>query len=230
MNLDEFNAVSSSFYSDEARALAWQGMGLGMNGGECPLDAPPAFRAAFEIGKAMRAKAEASIQSGGKGGENSVKARAEKYGTAQPKKAKVEGGFEGGFEGTFEGGIEGSVEPNDKRETNNDKRENEETKNLPPMSPKGDDAIIWESWSRMVKATGKGVDHIGWNPSWTKKVKTIKKMCSGKDFADVISWALFNASQNQWFNDKPSALTITHFLVPDNFSRYSANYFPQEVE
>lgn len=72
MNLDEFNALVSSFYSDADRALALQGLTLGCNGGACPDGAPDAFRRACELGSGWRTEAEeyrtGRAENGAKGG------------------------------------------------------------------------------------------------------------------------------------------------------------------
>lgn len=54
LNLDEFNALSTSLYTDADRALALQGLALGMNAGECPSNVPDAFYRGFLVGAKAR--------------------------------------------------------------------------------------------------------------------------------------------------------------------------------
>ena len=77
MNLDEFNALVASFYSDADRALALQGLTLGCNGGACPNGAPDAFKRACELGLEWRSEAEeyrnGRAENGAKGGRPKTK-------------------------------------------------------------------------------------------------------------------------------------------------------------
>jgi len=84
MNLDEFNALVSSLFADDARALALQGLSLGCNRGPCPDGAPDPFRRAWEIGSGWRSEAECFIEKKKDAGSASAKARREKYGSSQP--------------------------------------------------------------------------------------------------------------------------------------------------
>ena len=60
LNLDEFNALAASLYTDADRALALQGMLLGMNAGPFPEGVPQAFFRGWETGAKMRQEAEDS--------------------------------------------------------------------------------------------------------------------------------------------------------------------------
>lgn len=72
LNLDEFNALAASVYTDIDRALLFQGMTLGFNGGECPIGVPSAFARAHQLGADARQEAEAFRtkmgQNGSRGG------------------------------------------------------------------------------------------------------------------------------------------------------------------
>lgn len=72
LNLDEFNALAASVYTDIDRALLFQGMTLGFNGGECPIGVPSAFARAYQLGADARQEAEAFRtkmgQNGSRGG------------------------------------------------------------------------------------------------------------------------------------------------------------------
>ena len=84
MNLDEYNALSQSLWSDADRAAAFQGLGLGCNAGQCPNDAPSVFRRAWEIGVQWRDKAEANRIKNSIAGKASAASRSAKTGSAQP--------------------------------------------------------------------------------------------------------------------------------------------------
>lgn len=58
LNLDEFNALIASLYTDGDRALALQGLALGMNAGQCPDGAPDSFRRGWEVGSKAREATE----------------------------------------------------------------------------------------------------------------------------------------------------------------------------
>jgi hypothetical protein len=58
LNLDEFNALLTSLFTDVDRAWALQGLGLGANAGQAPEDAPPSFQRGFALGAAMRQETE----------------------------------------------------------------------------------------------------------------------------------------------------------------------------
>jgi hypothetical protein len=84
LNLDTFNAMSVLLFSDESRSLAYQGLSLGMNGGQCPATAPEAFIAGFNFGQAMLTDAVERQEKKVQAGESSAAVRRVKYGTAQP--------------------------------------------------------------------------------------------------------------------------------------------------
>ena len=86
INLDELNAFTSSLWTDSDRAAALIGLGLGCNAGQCPSDAPPSLRRAWEISIVWRDRTEAFRRSKKKGGVESAKARKTKNGTAQPSR------------------------------------------------------------------------------------------------------------------------------------------------
>lgn len=54
LNLDHFNAMAASVFTDADRALAMQGLGLGLNGGTLPSPCPDAFRRGWEVGAMAR--------------------------------------------------------------------------------------------------------------------------------------------------------------------------------
>lgn len=58
INLDEFNALASSVYTDADRALLFQGMTLGFNGGELPDAVPSPFARAHQFAFSTRRETE----------------------------------------------------------------------------------------------------------------------------------------------------------------------------
>lgn len=136
LNLDDFNALTSSLYADADRALVLQGMSLGLNGGALPDGAPSAFCRGWELGHGMRVEAEEFRTAQAERGKSSAAKRLERNGTAQPRKpvgSRTE--FEPPFEPMLEPVLEPPVEPNHNPQstiplTTNDKP-------LPPVSPQG---------------------------------------------------------------------------------------------
>ncbi len=128
LNLDDFNGLVASVYSDYDRALILQGIALGANGGSLPDGAPPSFLKAFEVGAKMYQEAVEYQDKQARRGRASAERRREKFGTAQPHRAEPP------FEPPFEPGFEPLPEPNDNRQSNNDDLQSSELK-LPPIVP-----------------------------------------------------------------------------------------------
>lgn len=222
INLDMFNSISASFFSDEARAFAFQGLALGMNAGACPSNAPEAFRLAFELGKAARDEAEAHQEESAKGGRRSAQVRIQKNGSAQPFRS----GIEGGFEDPSEGGIEGGVEPNLKPQATNDGAESlkPKAKHIPRAKHAG---VVWDLWQK-INDQDFGVRHLAWTPNMAAMENARRSECpKGVDFADVAAYAIEKMTESKWLKENPDRMTIEHFLRPANFARYAANYTPK---
>jgi hypothetical protein len=94
-NLDQLHELSSTLWSDSDRAAAFQGLCCGCTGVECPSGVPDAYLRAWTIGASWRQEAEEFRRTRKNGGEASARARAEKFGTAQPPRTSTEHMFEG---------------------------------------------------------------------------------------------------------------------------------------
>lgn len=195
INLDVFNAVSASFYSDEARALAFQGLSLGMNDGICPSGAPEAFRLAFEIGKAAMQEAKDHQECSARGGKSSAKSRKEKSGSAQPFRSDVEGGFEGGFEVPIEGGVEAIHKP----QATNLKPASDNPKS-PHKSPKG-------SSPRSASSIPSFEDFETWaykeHPDWVSEARAFYRQMASQDWITTSGRQILNAKGtfNTWLRE-----------------------------
>ena len=132
LNLDDFNGLVASVYSDYDRALILQGIALGANGGEPPDGAPPPFLKAFDIGKKMYQEAVEYQDEQSRRGRASAERRREKFGTAQPRRTEPP------FEPPFEPGFEPPPEPNDNRQSTNPNPQSTELEH-PPKPPHADD-------------------------------------------------------------------------------------------
>lgn len=191
INLDVFNSVSASFYSDEARALAFQGLSLGMNDGNCPAGAPEAFRLAFDIGKAAMQEAKDHQECSARGGKSSAKVRKEKNGSAQPIRSDVEGGFEGGFEVPTEGGVEAIHKP----QATNVKPASDKPK-ATPKPPKGGSVNIpsfedFETWS------------LQSHPEWIREARAWYRQMASQDWITTSGRPVLNAKGtfNTWLRE-----------------------------
>ena len=87
--------------------------------------------------------------------------------------------------------------------------------------------VVWDLWQQL-NEQGTGVKHIAWTPAMAAAAKAREAECRGYDFADVVAFALERMAGNAWFKENPDRMTITHFLRPDNFQRYAANYAPKD--
>ena len=133
LNLDEFNGLIASVFTDYDRALILQGIALGTNGGSLPDGAPPSFLKAYEVGLKMYEEAVEYQEGQARRGRASAEKRREKFGTAQPNRTEPP------FEPPFEPGFEPPSEPNDNLQSTNDDLQSTELK-LPPMPPHGENA------------------------------------------------------------------------------------------
>lgn len=84
LNLDEFNGMMASIFTDSDRALLLQGLSLGCNGGDLPGDVPRAFESGWEFGHAAREEADEYKARQAEKGKASASARRDRAGTAQP--------------------------------------------------------------------------------------------------------------------------------------------------
>jgi len=109
LNLDDFNGLVSSVYSDSDRALLLQGIALGANGGDAPDSAPAPFLRAWEIGRKMYQEALEFQAAQSERGKASADKRRERSGTAQPSRR----------EPPFEPPFEPPIEPNDNLQSTN---------------------------------------------------------------------------------------------------------------
>ena len=88
-NLDEWNTLVGSIFTDLDRSLCLQGLGLGINGGDLPDEVPGAFARGWDFGKAMRDEVDEFRVKQSAKGVTSAANRAAKYGTAQPSKDRT---------------------------------------------------------------------------------------------------------------------------------------------
>lgn len=121
LNLDDFNGLVSSVYSDSDRALLIQGIALGANGGDAPDSAPAPFLRAWEIGRKMYQEALEFQAAQSERGKASADKRRERNGTAQPSRREppFEPPFERVFEPPIERVFEPPIEPNDNLQSTN---------------------------------------------------------------------------------------------------------------
>lgn len=91
LNLDEFNALAASVYTDADRALLFQGMTLGFNGGDCPGETPAAFSRAHQFGMDSRQEAEAfRVKMGANGSRGGRPAHRQDPGEHEPDQGMEE--------------------------------------------------------------------------------------------------------------------------------------------
>jgi hypothetical protein len=88
-NLDEWNTLVGSIFTDLDRSLCLQGLGLGINGGDLPDEVPGAFARGWDFGKAMRDEVDEFRVKQAAKGVTSAANRAAKYGTSQPSKDRT---------------------------------------------------------------------------------------------------------------------------------------------
>ena len=84
MNLDELNELFTSAWTNEDKALMFEGMVRGSNGVVAPAGSPTQMRRANELGLKWRKEAEDFLAKSSADGKKSAEARKAKYGTAQP--------------------------------------------------------------------------------------------------------------------------------------------------
>lgn len=162
LNLDEFNALTSSLYTDADRAIALQGLALGMNAGECPENVPDAFRRGWLVGAKAREATEdirrRNAEIGSRGGrpaagkqpgnppENPPPPSEE-----QEPNGKPNGYPDGKPNGTPEGPPNGEPYPI----TNNEEQKNEERTPLTPQGerPSRPRAPTEEEWVQYCRET-----------------------------------------------------------------------------
>ena len=131
LNLDEFNSLIASVFTDGDRALLLQGLSLGCNGGPLPDGVPPAFMRGWMFGNSSRDEAEEFKARQSAKGKASAEARKEKSGTAQPIK-HISNNGSNQLRTTVRTGPEAILNPqsyNNNPQTTNDKR--------PPKAPQG---------------------------------------------------------------------------------------------
>lgn len=131
LNLDEFNSLIASVFTDGDRALLLQGLSLGCNGGPLPDGVPPAFMRGWMFGNSSRDEAEEFKARQSAKGKISAEARKEKSGTAQPVKPVSNSGSEL-VQATVRTAPEAILNPqsyNNNPQTTND--------NPPPIAPPG---------------------------------------------------------------------------------------------
>lgn len=87
MNLDELNTLFASAWSQEEKALMFEGLVRGSNGTVAPESAPGALKDANALGLKWRKEAEDFLAKSAADGLKSVEARRARNGTAQPPSA-----------------------------------------------------------------------------------------------------------------------------------------------
>ena len=88
MNLDELNTLFASAWSQEEKALMFEGLVRGSNGTIAPESAPGALKDANALGLKWRAEAEEFLRKAEDGGKKSAASRALRFGTSQPTSGK----------------------------------------------------------------------------------------------------------------------------------------------
>lgn len=184
-----------SFFSDEARAFALQGLALGMNDGSCPGNAPEAFRAAFDLGKSMRDEAHASQERASVDGKRSADARRAKNGTAQPFRPISEGGSEGPSMGGSEGGSEAPIELNLKPKALSLVAKSDKPK-ATPKPPKGGSVNIpsFDDFAAWAEAE---------HPDWSREAKAWYQQMASQDWITTSGRQILNAKGtfNTWLRE-----------------------------
>lgn len=156
LNLDEFNALAASLFTDGDRALALQGLALGMNAGPCPDNVPDSFRRGWTIGSGMRSEADEFRAAQADRGKASAAKRLERNGSAQPQKepgsrTETEPPFEPPFEQWFEPPLEPNHNPQSTiQETNNDKQHPHTPRGGPPSQV----SEVVEIWNSGIEGAG----------------------------------------------------------------------------
>ena len=84
MNLDELNELFTCAWTNEDKALMFEGIVRGSNGVMAPPSSPAQMRKANELGLKWRKEAEDFLAKSSADGKKSAEARKAKYGTAQP--------------------------------------------------------------------------------------------------------------------------------------------------
>lgn len=110
MNLDEFNAVCGSAFTESERSALLGGLQLGCNGGCLPEGASNSLRSGFEVASGWRANADGFKAKSSEGGKKSAENRKLKYGTSNPKGVRRD--FEVGSEVGFVDTTKQSLIPN----------------------------------------------------------------------------------------------------------------------
>ena len=115
---------------------------------------------------------------------------------------------------------------NEQRTTNKEQRTKSREQRIPRASGA---SVVWDLWKKL-NSNKIGVKHIAWTPAYAAAAKAREKECAGHDFADVVAFALERMACNEWFSENPDRMTLDHFLRPNNFQRYAANYSPKDSE
>ena len=89
MNLDEFNALCGSAFTEADRSALLGGLQLGCNGGQIPEGCSKVVQRGFEVGSKWRDEAEGFVAACSSGGKKSAETRRAKYGTADRKSTRL---------------------------------------------------------------------------------------------------------------------------------------------
>lgn len=212
LNLDEFNALLASLYTDGDRAIALQGLALGMNAGPCPEGVPDAFRRAWELGSGMRGEADEFRAAQAERGKSSAAKRLERTGSSQPQKPDgARTNLEPPFEPPFDPGFEPPSEPNHNPQSTIQETTNDNPS--PPTPPRGRRAQMVppseEEWVAYCVATWPD-----WHPtcaaeSWAHYKAAGWKMKGG---LPVVDWRAAaktgHGNARQWGKLQPQAAPV----------------------
>ena len=188
LNLDEFNSLVASLYTDADRALVLQGMSLGLNGGDLPDGAPPSFLRGWEMGHGMRTEAERFRDVQSERGRSSAEKRRERNGSAQPiKPGQSRTEPEPPFEPVFEPPLEPPVEPNHNPQSTILKTTND--KPIPPTPQRG---------NRAARATAPTEDE--WVAYCTKTWPDWHPICAAESWAyyQAKGWRIGSVPVRDW--------------------------------
>lgn len=240
-NLDSFNHLCARLRTDEDRLLAFQGLSLGVNGGECQEDDARAFRMGWELGNAMHEESIEFRRQQAERGRASAEKRKEATGSAQPKgpptTVRTVVGNENpedsnqsrtdlepvSNDGSNHGSNGGSVSVRTERQPNL-KPQTTDT----PLTPQGDeerDLEMGDTEKRVASAWDSIAVPAGFAPAgpWSKRRRRalrslIEEMGEPADkFVRLWARAVQVLSKDAWSREQ--RVNIDGLLVPDLFRR-----------
>ena len=250
LNLDEFNSLIASVFTDGDRALLLQGFSLGCNGGPLPDGVPPAFMRGWMFGNSSRDEAEEFKARQSAKGKASAESRREKSGTAQPIKPDSNHGSELDRTGvqTAPEAILNPQSYNNNLQTTND--------NPPPKAPPGGrrtaktalvapdtydgltttrasatpvvaakeepaSKIVQAAWADLLDEGYKAVRFRAWSPDMTRQARALAKIYKDYDFDDLFRRALGVMVNDPWLKEHPHHFNAHRIMRPEIFAMYA---------